>query len=80
MSTLAEELQPILTRVTVMPMSRWSNYHLLIQHHYHMYSVDNRDTKHFVLYEKIMTPKTHAISYHMYKCLRSVSACVNTKF
>jgi hypothetical protein len=39
MLTLVEELQPILTRATVMLESRWSYYHLLLQHHYHMYCV-----------------------------------------
>jgi hypothetical protein len=42
MLMLAEELQPLLPRVTVMLESQWSDYHLLHQHHYHMYSVDNR--------------------------------------
>jgi hypothetical protein len=42
MLMLAEELQPILTRVTVMPESQWSDYHLLLQHHYQVYSVDDR--------------------------------------
>ncbi len=35
---LVEELQPLLTMATVMPKSRWSNYLMLLQHHYYMYS------------------------------------------
>ncbi len=42
MSMLAEELQPLLTKATVMLESQWSNYYLLLQNHYHAYSVDNR--------------------------------------
>jgi hypothetical protein len=61
MVTLAEELQPILTRATVMPESQWNNYHLLLQNHYHLYSVDNRGYKNYVLYN------TYYTSYCTYK-------------
>jgi hypothetical protein len=58
MSTLAEELQPLLTSATVMPESWWSNYKLLFQHHYHVYSVDKRG------YENLCIVG-HIIFYHI---------------
>jgi hypothetical protein len=54
MLTLAEEIQPLLTMATVMPESGWSNYHSLFQHHYHMYSVDNRGNKNLCMYQHIL--------------------------
>ena len=62
MLTLAEELQPLLTIATVMLESGWSDYHLLLQNHYRMYSVDNRqNSKTYVSYN------TYYTSYHRYK-------------
>jgi hypothetical protein len=56
MLRLAEELQPLLTMVTVMLESQWSNYHSLLQHHYHVYSVWITDnTKTYVLYNTYYT-------------------------
>ncbi len=45
MIMLAEELQPLLTRATVMLESWWSDCHSLLQHHYHVHSVDERQYK-----------------------------------
>jgi hypothetical protein len=66
MLMLAEELQPILTRATVMPESRWSAYHLLLQHHYQVYSVDNKRYEKFCIVQHIL----YIISYiQMKHCL-----------
>ncbi len=52
MFTLAVELQPLLTTATIMPESQWSNYHLLLQHHY-VYNVDNRQHKNLCIVQHI---------------------------
>ncbi len=54
MLTLAEELQPLLTRMTVMPESWWSDYYLLLQHHYHVYSADNRQYENLCILQHIL--------------------------
>ncbi len=70
MLMLAEELQPLLTTVIVMPESRWSDYHLLLQHHYHMYIVDNRRYKNLCIIQHIL----YIISYvQMKHCLQGVA-------
>ncbi len=70
MSRLAEELQPLLTRATVIPELCWSNYYLLFQHHYQVYSVDNRRYENLFIVRHIL----YIISYiQMVHCLCSAA-------
>ncbi len=53
-----------------MPKSRWSDYHLLLQHKNHMYSVDNRWYENLFIIQHIL----YIISYVQIKhCLRDAA-------
>ncbi len=76
MLTLVEELQPILTRATVMLESRSSNYHSLLQHNYNVRSVDNRRYKKICIVQKnyVFYDTCYIISYvQMKHCLRGAA-------